>query len=484
MGKFKQTLLEIFSTKSNLTYIAIIVVFQIITSCTPMNEQTGRSEFEGAEDEIRIMTLNPGHFHAALIQKENITQLNDSVFIYAPAGADLDLHLERIESFNNREYNPTHWETEIYTGPDYLEQMLSERPGNVMVTAGNNSQKTMYIKRTVDAGIHVLSDKPMAINSESWQLLADAFESARENDVLLYDIMTERYEVTSQIQRRLAQNSELFGELKLGTPEDPAIIKESVHHLFKTVAGQTLRRPPWYFDVEQQGEGIVDVTTHLVDLSMWGAFPNQIIDYREDVEMLEANRWPVMITQNQFESITGISEFPDYLQDQLDGDILPYYSNGEMIFTIHGHHVNVSVEWEYQAPQGGDDTHYSVQRGTQSDLIIRQGAEQDFKSTLYVEPVNDVDKADLESAFNDAISQLEDEYPGLTYEQTDIGWKLIIPDEYYLGHEAHFSKVAEAYFGYLVDGELPDWEVPNMLTKYYITTQARELARNSETMQN
>lgn len=449
-----------------------------------MPDQSEQIELTGAEGEIRVMTLNPGHFHAALVQKENISQLNDSVFIYAPAGADLGLHLERIESFNYREDNPTNWKTEIYTGPDYPERMLSERPGNVMVTAGNNSQKTMYIKRAIDAGIHVLSDKPMAINSETWQLLADTFESARANDVLLYDIMTERYEVTSHIQRWLAQNRELFGELKTGTPEDPAIIKKSVHHLFKTVAGQTLRRPPWYFDVEQQGEGIVDVTTHLVDLSMWGAFPDQIIDYNEDIEMLEANRWPVMITRDQFESITGISEFPVYLQDQLDGDTLPYYSNGEIIFTINGHHINVSVEWNYQAPEGGDDTHYSVQRGTQSDLVIRQGAEQDFRSTLYVEPADDVDKTDLESALNDAISQLEEDYTGLTFEQTDDGWKLIIPDEYYLGHEAHFSKVAEAYFGYLADGELPDWEVPNMLTKYYITTQARELARNFEYEQN
>lgn len=464
-------------------FLMAVVVLLSIVSCNTMNdptELTDQSTFTGAEDEIRIMTLNPGHFHATLVQKENIRQLDDSVFIYAPGGADLELHLERIESFNNREENPTNWKTEIYTGPDYLERMLSERPGNVMVTAGNNRQKTNYIKRTVDTAINVLSDKPMAIDGDSWQLLADAFESARENNVLLYDIMTERYEVTSQIQRRLAQNTELFGELKKGTPDDPAIIKESVHHLFKIVAGQTLRRPPWYFDVEQQGEGIVDVTTHLVDLSMWGAFPDQIIDHQEDIELIRANRWPVMLSREQFESITGISEFPDYLQDQLEGDTLPYYSNGEIIFTINGHHVNVSVEWDYQAPEGGGDTHFSVKRGSKSDLIIRQGPEQNFKSTLYIEPADDVDDAELETALRDAINQLENDYPGLSHERTENGWKLNIPDEYYLGHEAHFSKVAEAYFGYLIQGELPDWEVPNMLTKYYITTQARELARNSE----
>jgi hypothetical protein len=35
----------------------------------------------------------------------------------------------------------------------------------------------------------------------------------------------------------------------------------------------------------------------------------------------------------------------------------------------------------------------------------------------------------------------------------------------------------EAYLRYLDKGQLPDWEVPNMLAKYYITTQALEMAR-------
>lgn len=33
---------------------------------------------------------------------------------------------------------------------------------------------------------------------------------------------------------------------------------------------------------------------------------------------------------------------------------------------------------------------------------------------------------------------------------------------------------------YLQKGKLPDWEVPNMITKYFITTQALELALKNE----
>lgn len=38
----------------------------------------------------------------------------------------------------------------------------------------------------------------------------------------------------------------------------------SIHSFYKEVAGKPLTRPAWYYDVTQQGEGIADVTTHLI----------------------------------------------------------------------------------------------------------------------------------------------------------------------------------------------------------------------------
>lgn len=457
--------------------LIFILPAMTLTHCSDDPSATENDPFTGAENEVKLMTLNPGHFHAALVQLNDIDQVDPVVHVYAPEGPDLDLHMERIEAFNNRDETPTQWQSDIYTGDDYLQKMLDEQPGNVMVTAGNNALKTEYIKQAVDHGINVLSDKPMAIDSEGWELLVDAFESAEENDVLLYDIMTERNEVTSMFQRRLAQNRTLFGELAVGDPERPAIVKESVHHLYKTVAGQTLRRPPWYFDVNQQGEGIVDVTTHLVDLAMWGAFPDEVIHHEEDVEMLEASRWPTVLTREQFENITTLSEFPDYLQDQLvDGD-LPYYSNGEMLFTLNGHHVHISVIWNYQAPEGTGDTHFSVMRGTRSNLVIRQGADQNYRPTLFVEPVSGEVAAEVGEELQRIVEEANrNGYPGVQAHESEHGWRLEIPEEYHKGHEAHFGKVAQDYFNYLVEGEMAHWEVPNMITKYYITTKARELA--------
>ncbi|MCH5717286.1 hypothetical protein [Niabella hibiscisoli] len=37
--------------------------------------------------------------------------------------------------------------------------------------AGNNQKKTEYIFNTVDAGMNVLADKPMVVNSDGFELL-------------------------------------------------------------------------------------------------------------------------------------------------------------------------------------------------------------------------------------------------------------------------------------------------------------------------
>ena len=50
---------------------------------------------------------------------------------------------------------------------------------------------------------------------------------------------------------------------------------ESVHHLMKVVSGAPNIRPAWFFDAVEQGEGLNDIGTHLVDLVQWTLFPEQ-----------------------------------------------------------------------------------------------------------------------------------------------------------------------------------------------------------------
>ena len=48
---------------------------------------------------------------------------------------------------------------------------------------------------------------------------------------------------------------------------------------------EPLHRPASFFDVEQQGEGLTDVGTHLVDLVPWMLFPGQGIDAFSDLNL-------------------------------------------------------------------------------------------------------------------------------------------------------------------------------------------------------
>ncbi len=448
----------------------------ILSSCIKQKEI--RTTFTGAKGEVKLITLDPGHFHAALVQKTMYDQVSPVVHVYAPEGPDLREHLKRISAFNSRAENPTNWSEQIYTGDDYLQKMIEEKLGNVMITAGNNKKKTQYLKATVDAGINVLSDKPMCIDAAGFELLKAAFASAAKNKVLLYDIMTERYEITTMLQKELANNKEVFGELQSGTAEDPAVTKESVHHFFKYVAGSPLIRPAWYYDVTQQGEGIVDVTTHLVDLVQWECFPEQVIDYTKDINLLSAKHWPTMVTREQFEKSTGQAEFPEYLKTIVNADgVLAVYCNGEIVYTIKGIHAKVSVIWNFQAPEGAGDTHFSVMKGTKAKVIIRQGKEQNFRPELYLEAADGVELPVLETALQKAIAFLQADYAGIELKREGDAWHVLIPDKYRLGHEAHFGQVTEKYLHYLIEGKLPDWEVPNMLAKYYTTTKALELAK-------
>ncbi|WP_461139122.1 putative oxidoreductase C-terminal domain-containing protein [Spirosoma pomorum] len=434
---------------------------------------------------VRLVTLDPGHFHAALVQKSMYPQVSPVVQVYAPETPDVKLHLARIQSYNKRADKPTSWDEKVYIGPDYLEKMLADKrsgatAGNVVVIAGNNQKKTEYIQKSIDAGFNVLADKPMVIDARDFDQLRTTFTTAAQKNVLLYDIMTERSEITTLLQRELSMIPSVFGTLEKGTPDNPAVTKESVHHFYKYVSGSVLQRPGWFMDVTQQGEGIVDVTTHLVDLVQWECFPEQIIDYKKDIRLNSARRWTTDMTRSQFKTITNFPDFPDYLKREVVNDsLLKIYSNGEINYQLRGVNAKVSVIWAYKAPEGGGDTHYSIIRGTKANLVIRQGAEQKYTPALYIEPITT--NAAYESSLTAAVNTLQQRYPGVSVKKNDKGWEVIIPEKYNVGHEAHFSQVTENFLKYLQAGKLPAWEVPNMIAKYYTTTQALKLAKESKT---
>ncbi|WP_431215478.1 putative oxidoreductase C-terminal domain-containing protein [Puia sp. P3] len=424
----------------------------------------------GAEGraQIRLITLDPGHFHAALVQKSGYPDIDPTVHVYAPEGQELKAHLALIDKYNTRSEDPTHWNEVVYTGEDFLSRMFQERAGNVVVLAGNNRRKIDYIEQAIDSGFNVFSDKPMIIEARDLPRLQRTFETAGRNGTVLYDIMTERYQITTILQRRLSMIHSVFGVLEKGTVENPAVTKESVHHFFKSVSGKPLIRPSWYFDVTQEGEGIVDVTTHLVDLIQWECFPELALDYHKDIKMLAARRWPTELSVAQFRKVTGVGR----------DSPLSVYANGVMDYAIKGVHARVSVRWNFEAPPGGGDTHFSILRGTLANLVIRQDSAHGYKPVLSVEPLRMT--AVYERALTRVIAGLQSEYPGLALQKTAAGFQLVVPARFDLDHEATFAEVTKKYLGFVKTGKLPPWEVPDMLAKYYTTTKALEMARASQ----
>jgi hypothetical protein len=424
---------------------------------------------------VKLITVDPGHFHAALVQKIMYDDVSPAVHVYAPEGSDILQHLDRIKLYNARPVNPTTWDEKVYNGSDFFEKMLSEKAGNVVVLAGNNRKKTEYITKSVTDSFNVLSDKPMIISPDDFPALQTAFTTANEKGVLLYDIMTERFEVTTILQKFLSQKSEIFGNLEAGSKENPAVSKISVHHFSKMVSGKPLQRPAWYFDVQQQGEGIVDVTTHLVDLVQWECFPEQILN-PADITMVNAKRWSTPISKAEFKKVTGLDDYPGFLQKDVKDEGLNVFANGEMVYQIKGYFAKVSVEWKFEAPAGGGDTHYSVMRGTKCDLTIKQGKEEKYVPVLYVENIKGEDLTSFITKVKTALQTTS--YDSVAVEKTgNNSLRIVIPSKFRVSHEEHFGQVMKNYLEYLKSGKLPEWEVPGIITKYYTTTSALKLAR-------
>jgi predicted dehydrogenase len=445
-----------------------------LASCGNSDTKMVEHSENESDSKIRIMTLDPGHFHAGLIHKSMYPTVDSTIYVFAPEGPELKDYLNRIAGYNSRTDQPTGWNLEVYSGADYLQKMISQKPGNVMMVAGKNDLKIDYILAAIENGIHVYADKPLVINPEGFQKLVKAFDLAGKKNLLIYDIMTERFEITTMLQRELSRIPEVFGELENGTPENPAITKESIHHFFKYVSGVPLVRPDWFFDVTKEGDGIVDVTTHLVDLIQWEAFPEVTLD-TADVNMLSAKRWATPLTLEEFQQVTGRESYPDFLQKDIKNGKLEVFSNGEMNYTLKGKHAKVSVIWNFQAPEGSADTHYSMMRGTKANLMIRQGKEEKYRPALYVKLIGS-DLAQLEKAVKQT---LQAKYPGIDLLKMPNGeYQVIVPDSYHNGHEAHFAQVTEKFLEYYQNGNMPAWEVPNMITKYYTTSKARTVALN------
>ncbi|MCQ2159032.1 MAG: oxidoreductase [Bacteroidales bacterium] len=376
-------------------------------------------------DSSRIVVIDPGHFHASLALKHHLDGVSDEVSVYAPEGKEVDDFLAAVESFN--ESGEVSWKCDCHIGDDYLSALPKAGKGDMVILAGNNELKSEYILESVRKGYNVLSDKPMAISSEGYAMLEKAYGIARKKGLVIYDLMTERYDTLNLAARRILSDREIFGEITGAS-------MSSVHHFCKIVNGTPTRRPEWYYDVQKQGEGIADVTTHLIDIFFWQCFPDQPVPV-DSILMKSASHFPSIITPEQFHMSTG-------------GNVescMEVLCNGSMDFCVSGIPVRIEVRWDFIAPEGTGDTYEACIYGSKAALKFVQNESTGYVRELFLE---------------------KDGCP------VHIG----IPVEARIGHEDHFSKVAEAFLGCIRNGNMPEWESVNTLTKYYITTRAVEMA--------
>ena len=222
-----------------------------------------------------LLFLEPGHFHAALTLRVRNPRVNRAIHLYARPGAEHDAFTGLVRSFNTRADAPTDWDLRVHESNAPERALVGERCGNVVVLAGRNQPKLGTIARLHAAGLHVLADKPWLTDPRGIPNLA----RVTEGWPLAMDIMTFRHDAIARITHRLAASPDLFGALLVSSRE-PAIDLHSVHHLLKVVNGAPLIRPPWYYDTRIQGNGLVDIQSHMADQAQWLLEDGKDFQYR------------------------------------------------------------------------------------------------------------------------------------------------------------------------------------------------------------
>ena len=422
---------------------------------------------------IRLITVAPGHFHAALVQKRMAPGVARRSYVYAPLDADTVAHLDRIAGFNARPDDPTAWEVDVRAGADYLDRFAREQPGNVVVLSGRNRPKIDLMRAAVGCALHVVADKPWVVEAADLPKLDEVLRDAELRDVLVWDVMTERHEVTNRLMRELVCDPAVFGQWLVGSPETPGLYLESVHSLKKLVAGRPLRRPWWWFDPGISGEAMADVGTHLADLALWMISPERVVAPAADIRLLDADRWPLLLTEEQFRELTGLPAFPPDLAPRVVEGNLYYAGNNSAAVTLRGVHVKLVARWEYHTP---GDTHFAAARGTKATVAIRQ--EPGAVPEVFVTATNSADHPALVQQLRAKCEGLQHPLRGIGVTDRGADVQLLVPAELRIGHEAHFHEVMEEFARYFhTPRAVPPWERPNAVAKYQITTRAVELAR-------
>ena len=417
-----------------------------------------------------LLFLEPGHFHAALTLRVRNPRVDRRVHLHATPGPERDAFIALVRSFNTRDGNPTDWDLEVHESVDPERILIEERRGAVVVLAGRNQPKLGTIARLHAAGFHVLADKPWLTDRAA---LPD-LERATAGGPLAMDIMTFRHEVVAGLSGRIAASPELFGELD-ASADGPAIDIRSVHHLLKVVNEAPLRRPAWYYDTRVQGDGLVDIQSHMTDQAQWLAGDDAGFDYRRDFELTGADRWSTPVPLELFRASTGRDEFPEGLGERVTDGVLALACNAEIRYRLRGVTVRQRAEWGQREPHGGGDAHGATVRGTDATIVARRGPETGFRPELHVAPRDAGPRFD--ARLDEALCAWGGELPGLSHRPSSLGREIVIPDALHTPHEAHFAMVLDRFLDHLEGAQWPAALAARIRSRYTLLASAHERAQ-------
>jgi predicted dehydrogenase len=285
--------------------------------------------------------------------------------------------------------------------------------------------------------------------------------------------MPDRHELLARLRKRVVDTPELFGTFSVDDPQGPAIELGSTHHLCKRVDGRALRRPAWYYDVREQGDGMVDVQSHLTDQAQWLVDGSLHYDFDRDVRIESARRWSTPVPPELFHESTGESVYPEALAPWIRDGVLHYPCNGEIGYRLRGISVRQVADWGQREPEGGGDLHHACLRGTRAVLTVRHGPQTGYLPEVHVEPRPGVV---LDDALAGVVADWQADFPGLGAEPTGGGFRFTAPPALHTTHESHFALALSEFLDHVDAGCWPDDLRPRLRTRYRLLAEARELA--------
>ncbi|MCZ6888555.1 MAG: hypothetical protein O7H39_08670 [Gammaproteobacteria bacterium] len=416
-----------------------------------------------------LLFYEPGHFHAALCLRISNSRVSEDVHLYARQGPELEAFLSLVQAFNQRADAPTRWRVHVHESSDLLAALIDERRGDAVILAGRNDGKLETIARLHEAGLPVLADKPWLTDASALPHL----DTVTSGGPLAMDIMTGRYGALARVRRLIVAREQLFGGFVTDHAEGFAIEIGSKHHLYKIVNGRPLRRPAWYYDVAVQGDGMVDIHSHMIDQVQWLVAGEVELDYERDFRLTTARRWQTPVPLDLYRESTGEAAFPASVEDAVSDDVLALSCNGAIEHALLGVSARQHAEWSQREPEGGGDLQSNVVRGRRVSVQMRHGPETGFAPELHVVPAPGEDvRVELEAAVDD----WQEAFPGIGLEPSSIGFRLTWPAGLDGGHETHFALMLDEFLDYLDAGVWPAALLPRIRSRYTLLARARELS--------